>query len=335
VTLSPAADLEGNADAGVPGSTKGQPRTITLQRGQVLQLAQHEELTGTPILANKPIGVWGGASLMRIPVDGRSGGTDGAHQQLPPVKSLGNEYVAVKYRNRYDATEALPEAQETPPWRVVGAVDGTKLTYEPYRPEGAPDTLQSGQWVELNAGEPFIVRSQDADHPFYMASYMTSCTQFAVDYRECRGDPEFVNVIPAKQYMNTYTFLTDPTYPETNLVVVRSRGPSGFAPVTLDCAGDLVDWQPLGENYEWTRIDLVRHNFEPQVYSGGTCDNGVHVIKSANPFGLTVWGWGTKETGGSYSGDEPGFFTQTVSYAYPAGATVLPITQVEVPPVPR
>jgi hypothetical protein len=49
-------------------------------------------------------------------------------------------------------------------------------------------------------------------------------------------------------------------------------------------------------------------------------------MTSTSPFGLTVWGWGTEES-------TPG--TQYVSYAYPAGMSVLPINMVVVPPTPK
>ena len=89
----------------------------------------------------------------------------------------------------------------------------------------------------------------------------------------------------------------------------------------------ITGWQPLGTsgNYEYTRFDLVRHNFEPQ----GGCDNGRHEISSLQPFGLTVWGWGSPDTGSQANG----FYTQYVSYAYPGGAGVAPINTVVVPPV--
>jgi len=63
---------------------------------------------------------------------------DGAHQQLPPVKALGHEHVAVRYRSRIDGHN------EVVPWRLVGAVDGTTLAYEPATPAGAPTTLSAG-----------------------------------------------------------------------------------------------------------------------------------------------------------------------------------------------
>jgi hypothetical protein len=87
----------------------------------------------------------------------------------------------------------------------------------------------------------------------------------------------------------------------------------------------LTGWQPIGSagQYEYTRLDLVRHNFEAQ----GSCDNGRHEAHSDGPFGVTVWGWGSDETG-SYN-------SVYVSYAYPAGGSVQPINAVVVQPVPR
>jgi hypothetical protein len=55
-------------------------------------------------------------------------------------------------------------------------------------------------------------------------------------------------------------------------------------------------------------------------------------------FGLAVWGWGSAATGGSYGCSGSicgGFYSQAVSYSYPAGASVQPINQVIVPPMPQ
>src|SRR5205807_2278748 len=112
--------------------------------------------------------------------------------------------------------------------------------------------------------------------------------------KDGRGDAEFVNVIPPGEFMQGYVLFSDPTYPETNLVVIRAKGPLGYKDVDLDCFGKLTGWMPIGttNRYQYTRIDLVRHDFAPQ----GKCDNGRHVMKSAGSFGVTVWGWGSHET---------------------------------------
>ncbi len=323
ITISPTVAIVGGDQ--VPATGKGVPKTYTLNKGQVLQFTQVEALDGSAIKANVPVGVWAGMTTLGI----EACCDESSHQQIPPVRALGSEYVGVRYRNRYDGKE------ETPPWRIMGAVAGTTLTWEPSAPAGAPTKLNAGQVVKFNAAGPFVVHSQDDKHPFYLSAHMTGGALYDPAQQmppkgkdDGRGDAEFVNVIPPGEFLQRYVFFTDPTYPETNLVVVRAKGANGFADVTLDCAGPLQGWQPVGSSgaYEYTRIDLVRHNFQPQ----GGCDNGRREITSDAPFGITVWGWGSADTGQMGQG----FYTQYVSYAYPGGAGVSPINDVVVVPNP-
>ena len=121
-------------------------------------------------------------------------------------------------------------------------------------------TLSAGDLVEFSDSGPFVVTS-DGDHPFLFASYMTGgghCHNLDnlfvdgavvndtmclndnstnTDYQGY-GDPEFIVVVPPAQSLPRYTFFTDPTYPETNLVVIRMRdGTTGQMPdVTLEAA---------------------------------------------------------------------------------------------------
>ena len=326
VQVLPVAAIAGGG--GVPASPAGATAKYSLMKGQLLQLEQSAELTGSAIQASKPIGVFGGATCLSIPVGAYA--CDGAHQQLPPVRALGSKYAGVRYRNRVDAFD------EAPPWRMVGAVDGTTLSYEPSAPPGAPSMLGLGEVAEFASAGPFVVKSQDDKHPFYISAHMTGCgTVDAGHPNDCRGDPEFVNVIPSEQYLESYVFFTDPTYPETNLVVTRAKANGAFADVTLEClTGPLTGWQPIGTSgeLEYTRIDLSRDDFVAQA----GCDNGRHEMKSAAPFGLTVWGWGSAASGGTPSGiGGTGFYSQAVSYAYPAGAGVKPVNTVVVSAGPR
>jgi hypothetical protein len=310
ITISPKVAIAGGP--GVAGSPAGQPITYTLSKGQYIQLEQSADLTGSIIKSNKPVGSWAGNRCTQVP--GGPVACDGMHQQIPPIRALGSSYAAVRYRNR------RPNVEESPPWRLVGAVDGTTLTYDPPQP-GAPTSLSSGELFMFNAPGPFVVKSQDDKHPFFFAAYMTGCEVAGQSAPlGCAGDPEFVNVIPPDQYLASYVFFTDPTYPDTNLVFVRKKAADGkFKDVTLDCAGTLGGWQPVGD-YEYTRVDLITGNFQKQ----GNCDNGRREAKSDAPFGLTVWGWGSELT-------KDTFYTSAVSYAYPAGASVLPINDVVVP----
>ena len=201
-----------------------------------------------------------------------------------------------------------------------GLVDGTNLTFDPPQ-EGAPAHIDRGQVREWSGPGPFVARSQDAQHPFYIATYMTGANPFASSWPwhfDGQGDPEWVNVIPPAQYLESYTLFADPTYPFTWLVVVR-RQVEGESPadVTLDCLGPIGGWSAFG-GYEFADVALETGKF----VDVGECSTGVHSLKSARPFGVTVWGWGSPLT------DPP---TGYVSYAYLGGASVRPINQVEIP----
>ena len=302
VTILPKVDIVGGA--GVAAGVANKPVTYTLNHGQVLQLKQDAELSGSPIQSDKPIGVWGGISCFNIGLSDCC--CDSGHQQLPPVQAFGSEYVAVKYRDR-------GAAPEDPPWRLMGAVNGTTLTYEPAAPNGAPTALAIGQVALFYAGSPFVVKSQDAQHPFYVSGHMTSQQFMGTDYGT--GDPEFVNLIPPAEWLASYVFMTDPTMANTNLVLTRKAGANGaYADVKLDCLGTVTGWLPIGSTpYQLARVDLVTAGAGQQG-----CNNGRHQITSSAPFGLTVWGW-----------------DQYVSYAYPSGASVQPVNTVVVPPTPQ
>ncbi len=304
VTILPKVNIV--AGTNVIAGTANTPVTYTLNKGEFLQITQPEELTGSPIASTKPVAVFGASSCITVPSGMND--CDSAQQQLAPVQALGSEYAAVRHRGRGGNEEA-------PPWRLVGAVKGTKLSWTPMAPMGAPTTLDLGQVVEFPSTGEFVVASQDAEHPFYLGAYMTGSEPFNGE-----GGPEWVNVIPPSQYLNYYVLFTDPTYPETSLVVVRtpSKLDKKFVDVTLSCAGPLKDWKKVGD-YEYTRVDLVTGDF----MSVNGCTNGRQEMTSKQPFGVTVWGWGNTQQ------------TKRVSYAYPAGAGFQPINQVVIPTIPQ
>lgn len=326
VQILPGVDIKSGID--VAEVKANQVGTYMLNAGEFIEFIQSEELTGSPIKSDKPIGIFAGHLGMRIPFD--VDWSEHAEQQIPPVRAMGSEYAVASYRDRF------PGITENRQHRVVGAVNGTKLSFDPPI-AGAPATLERGTVVDFNTDTPFVVKSQDGDHPFMAFTYMSGSGNISnAGGPAGYGDAEFVRIVPGLQYLRRYVFFTDPTYPETNLVIVRRRGASGFASVDLDCAGSIGPFTPVGSGsiYEFARVDLSRHNFEAQ----GQCNNGRHEITSTEPFGLWVWGWGSPETrpGESAPCDntKPNNSCD-VSYAYPAGENVIPINTVEVLPVPK
>ncbi len=353
VTINPVTDIVGGP--GVPPTPAGQPITYTIDTGQYVQFTQQAELSGSAVQSDKPVAVIAGSTIMDVPV-GRIARADHGEQMIPPVQALGSQYVGVRYRTR------SPGVEEVVPWRIIGAVNGTVLTFDPPQaastcpPEpdggvaacGAPATVNAEQVIEFDATGPFVVTSQDSAHPFYMAQYMTGGAAFGDGGTGGEGDPEYVNVISAAQYLPRYTFFTDPTYPETDLVVVRviDAATQQFPDVDLDCAGTLQGWQPVGTKglFEFTRIDLSSGDFQGQ----NGCNNGVHTITgtfpsdagSASPFfGVTVWGWGSfatypvseEDAAADLTVESNPNYSLWVSYGYPAGANILQLNNVVLP----
>jgi hypothetical protein len=306
ITILPNHAVQGGG--ALPAGAPNMPYTFTLQKGQQAQLTQQADLTGSAIQSDKPIGFMAGQPCMRMPAGVLY--CDHAEQMVPPVRALGSEYVGVMWRPRVTGDQAI--------WHIVGAVDGTMLTWSSN--VGGPATLDAGETKDFITDQPFTVKSQDGDHPFMLFAYMSS-SHWKQDMNGY-GDADFVISVPPQQYLSEYVFFADPTYPETNVVVVRAKANGAFQDVTLDCAGPLGGWQPVGD-YEWTRIDLVRHDFEDQ----GNCSTGRHQITSKGRFGLWVWGWGSPET--------KTIGTEDVSYGYPGGMNVQPINHVVIPTQPK
>lgn len=282
------AILQGN---GIDATPKGQPVTYTLARGEVLQIRQNPLLTGSPISSNKPIGVFGGSPCTFMPAG--NGWCDLTQQQIAPFSQWGIEYALVPFKPR--VVTVTGPGRENVPWMFVGAADGTELAYDPAQPKGAPSKLAAGEVVTFITDARVVVKSQDSKHPFYVGLHMTSENYGggATQGNTVIGDPDFVNVVPSEQFLDRYVFFTDYTFPDTSLVVVRRRTAAGFAPVVLECAGELTDFQPLGASgqYEYTFVDLTKGNAQ-QKFGDRECGYGRHEAHSDGPFSVTVWGTG-------------------------------------------
>ncbi len=289
VTLVAKVDIAGDATNGVAAVPKNTPATYSIGKGQYLQLLQRPNLGGTIVSSTRPVGMFIGSQQFRLPVSGIGDG-DNQGQMVPPIRAQGWEYVGASYD--------LPSAT---PWQLVGAMDGTTLTYDPAPPLGAPTTINLGDVLEFSSQTEFTVRSQGSDHPFYMAVYKRS------DDNNTPSGPDFVNILPPVQYRSQYVFVTDPTYKTTALVFVHAKGAGD---VRLDCVGKIDGFKPIGSGaYEVARVVFGK---------GNTCKNGPHQATSDGAFGITVWGW-----------------SFAASYGYPAGGNSFPVNNVIVPPVPR
>jgi hypothetical protein len=172
--------------------------------------------------------------------------------------------------------------------------------------------------VEFESRDPFSVASQDEDHPFSLAQYMSGSLEGQPGCIDppapCRlGDDDWVVLVPPAQLLRAYAFFVDPTYGTTTLVIVRAAGNAlGFSPVELECMGAVEGWQPVGDDgrYEHAHVELFRGG----VATVPACATSQHFAHSDGNFGVVVWGT-----------------DHGASYGYPAGGNLQTLTQVGVP----
>jgi hypothetical protein len=326
VTFAPAVSLPGGGS--YPAVASGKSTTFPLNAGQYAHWETDPtstDLSGSIILATKPVSVTGGNDLFRLQPFAEPGG-DATHAQIAPVAALGHDYAVSPYTTRRADLQ-----EESIYYRLVGVVAGTTLTYDPAVP-GAPPTTGQAQVSDFQAVGAFRVSSQDKNHPFSIAqvmstgnmnfvdggTYRTDCAtiQYLTEPKTC-GDEDFVPLVPPTQFLSEYVFFTDPTYSTTTLDLVRTKASGAFQDVTVDCLGTIAGWNPVdsADTYEYARVDLLRGVPPGTTPDAGTCTNGRHVATSKGPFGLVVYGLDT------YS-----------SYGYPAGGNAAVLSGVVVPP---
>lgn len=210
----------------------GVPFTVTLDRGQAYQLQapQHtsSDLTGTEVVADQPVAVYGGHECANVPVG--YGYCDTIIQQTPPTSAWGSSYVTVPFIDR-----------EADTFRIVAAEDGTNVHID--GTEVA--TLDRGGFHEVALGDPAHIT---ASRPVSVSQFMHGSTYEAggADTEDRFGDPAIVTLPPNEQFLASYTVTTPATGFEDH--TINLTVPTAAAgTVTID--GDPVPadaYEPIG-----------------------------------------------------------------------------------------
>ena len=260
IRVKPTADVEGGDN--VPFLPEGEEQTFVLRQFQVLNLEADgsnlfalQDLSGTEIIADKPIAVFGGHEEAVV---GDGCCAEHLEQQMYPVATWGLRYLAVQSEPRGGSSDV---------WRVVASVDGTRVETVPPQPGAASFTLNRGQWREIVSGGSFEVV---ATGPIMVGQYLES--QEATG--DVVGDPAFILAPPIDSFREDYSVLTPEDYREDWLTVMRPAG----VEIALD--GQALPnsiFQAFGGGefeYAWVPVE-----------------DGPHTLVGAAPFGLTAYGF--------------------------------------------
>jgi hypothetical protein len=312
---------------GLPAMRAGDFICRTLGPYDVLNIETNElgaDLTGTEVIADRPIVVFGGSEAADAPnrdnpvnpgSDDRVCCADHLEMQMFPTSTWGREYLCAR---------SYPRGDEPEVWRIMALEDDTALDIwftGRNRPELAPTLNHRGEWYEFEAYEDFELL---ASRPVLVGQFLAaeeatgSCnTMCNPDRQECRcrqnqrgdqicrhahcvGDPAFILVPPAEQFRKSYVILAPDAYELDFVTIVAPEG------TTVRFDGQPIpaeQFEPVG------RGAFVQTRFQ--------IEDGAHRIDGDERIGVTVYG-----------------YDQYVSYGYPGGLNLLALNPTRTIPLP-
>lgn len=177
------------------GRPTGQEFTIALDAGELYYVRSFVagfggSLTGSRIVADRPVAVLSGAETGWVP---EQGGNPSAFlnplaEQMIPRRYLGTEYVVTPFRSRYGGDT----------YRIIATEDSTNVTVG-----GGPTMLlhPAGMWIEDLVTQPVLVSS---NRPVMVAQYANSAA-WDMPNNEY-GDGSMMLQVPTDRYMSCHYF---------------------------------------------------------------------------------------------------------------------------------
>lgn len=254
--------------ANVNGRSARTPFTILLDSGEVFfgqaRLGLQQDVSGTEIVANKPVAVYAGVKRTSVPV---SVGNYRDHlvEQIPPLEAWGTEAIVTPH---YPIT---PQSGERAVVRVLAAFDNTSWTLD-----GNPQSpLMAGRSVEfeLTKAMPLI-----ADGPVLVAQYEHSVNVGGPGQQSGLGDPFMMIIPPPQQFDSIYSFQCV-DHPEFFRHFVNIVIPSNAT------ASVQIDGKPI--NRIFAAIPGTRFSFVQVELTAGS-----HFARADSTFGLYSYGYG-------------------------------------------
>ncbi len=267
LTGGPQSQVKG----GVPGLDGAGNGVVTLNAGDVMEVVTGgcgdgdpscpSDVTGTLVAADKPVQVIGGHQCTDVPDTVPA--CDHIEESMFPYQTLSTTYLVTP---PLIPTQPSPKVELV---RIVATADNTTLTYDPPQPNAPAAIATAGQWVQI--ADTAASFSVTANQPILVAQYMEG-----QEAGGGSGDPAMALAVAKDQFRDSYLFHAPTNYDYSYANIVAPTG----VDVTVDGAS-IGGFQPIGgSGYSVAFVTL------------SNAGDGNHNAKAAQPFGLTVYGYG-------------------------------------------
>jgi hypothetical protein len=267
-----------------------QTQRIVLNRGEVYlvqaRITKNQlnlDLTGTEIVANKPIAVFSGHQRATVPLSLRTNNENPSRdiliEQLPPVSTWGKNAIVVP-----PAKAQKESPSGTSIYRVLAAEDGTDV----YVNGTKVSTLNQGGYYESSLDKPYFI---SANKPILVGAYKKTCGN-----QGNLGDPFFAIMSPVEQYLDEYRVLNAQAYELGKSKVYEEQYITVIIPKSK-WDSFRIDGLPIGVS------DISDVPGSGYVYATIRVSDGVHYLIADTTFGVLIYGYGSANsygyTGGS------------------------------------
>ena len=176
--------------------------SFVLQQQQTYQIYRSVDLTGTRVVSNKPISVFGASQCSHIPA--MVGGCDHLTEQIPPTVTWGTRFLVASLLGR-ESGERI---------RVISSRGATfTLNCTSFSNPRDYSLPNPGDWEEFEIqADDFC--SIESSSPIYVSQYASG--SFA-DNRP--GDPFAMMIPPIEQYSNNYVLQALPEFEGNYLTI--------------------------------------------------------------------------------------------------------------------
>lgn len=311
--------------SGLEPSRAGDVVTVTLDAFDVLNLETARrggDFSGTRVEASAPVAVFSGNESADVPFYEdpalRTGAADHLEEQLPPDAVLGRAFAIALQPQR---TRAVSSAMASPPFAVVEEPEWLRLVSAEERAVNVRTTLEAPYdafTVEPGETVTIVVRQNawiEADGKLSAMQFLAGQELVGIPFSLPGGDPSSLVVPALEQLRDRYALLTPFGFAFDFVSVVAPATASvrldGTPVEMLGCETEPLPTLASTAPYVVHRCQLSFPSIGPApgyVIDPSRQADGVHVVESDLPVGVSVYG-----------------FDQFISYAYPGGLDLRPL----------